>query len=108
MKIRIEYCVANRGSLRSKGAKKLVHIKALGVLWNTSAKYQLGKHYYAASESTDHDVVGDETENNSANPQSWPKSIKSGPNSPVASTSKDGVIRCAACEEEYCDPPAEE
>ncbi|GFX11385.1 uncharacterized protein TNCV_2804461 [Trichonephila clavipes] len=34
-----------------------------------------------------------------------PKSIKSWPNSPVASTSKDGVIRC---EEEYCDPPTEE
>ncbi|GFW43105.1 hypothetical protein TNCV_1475001 [Trichonephila clavipes] len=30
------------------------------------------------------------------------------PNSPVASTSKDGVIRCSACEQEYCDPPTEE
>ncbi len=37
-----------------------------------------------------------------------PKSIKSRPNSPVASTSKDGVTRCPACEEEYCDPPTEE
>ncbi|GFW52154.1 uncharacterized protein TNCV_2426011 [Trichonephila clavipes] len=37
-----------------------------------------------------------------------PKSIKSRPNSPVASISKDGVIKCTACEEEYCDPPAEE
>ncbi|GFV49903.1 uncharacterized protein TNCV_1391851 [Trichonephila clavipes] len=39
---------------------------------------------------------------------SRPKSIKSKPNSPVASTSKDGVIRCPTCEEEYCDPPTEE
>ncbi|GFS54493.1 uncharacterized protein TNCV_1742621 [Trichonephila clavipes] len=39
---------------------------------------------------------------------SRPKSIKSRPNSPVVSTSKDGVIRCPACEEEYCDPPIEE
>ena len=37
-----------------------------------------------------------------------PKSIKSRPNSPVASTSKGDVIRCPACEEEYCDPPTEE
>ncbi|GFT63657.1 uncharacterized protein TNCV_870901 [Trichonephila clavipes] len=37
-----------------------------------------------------------------------PKSIKSRPNSPVASTSKDGVIRCPAFEEEYCDLPTEE
>ncbi|GFT84185.1 hypothetical protein TNCV_1150031 [Trichonephila clavipes] len=37
-----------------------------------------------------------------------PKSIKSRPNSPVASTSKDGVIRCPACEEDYWDPPTEE
>ncbi|GFX57885.1 uncharacterized protein TNCV_3068521 [Trichonephila clavipes] len=36
-----------------------------------------------------------------------PKSIKSRPNSPVASTSKDGVIKCPACEEEYCDPTTE-
>ncbi|GFX82230.1 uncharacterized protein TNCV_33381 [Trichonephila clavipes] len=84
---------------------------------------------------TDHDVVGDETKNNSANPQmlvvenqhtnppeepelrqmlitmhqrSLHKSIKSRPNSPVALTSKDGVIRCPACEEEYCNPPTEE
>ncbi|GFY32128.1 uncharacterized protein TNCV_2622651 [Trichonephila clavipes] len=35
-------------------------------------------------------------------------SLKSGPNSPVASTSKDGVIRCPACEEEYCDPPTQD
>ncbi|GFU96191.1 hypothetical protein TNCV_3499991 [Trichonephila clavipes] len=35
------------------------------------------------------------------------KSINSRPNSPVASTSNDGVIRCPVCEEEYCDPPAE-
>ncbi|GFS70564.1 uncharacterized protein TNCV_1490281 [Trichonephila clavipes] len=34
-----------------------------------------------------------------------PKSIKSRPNSPVASISKGGVIRWPACEEEYCDPP---
>ncbi|PRD22346.1 UNVERIFIED_CONTAM: hypothetical protein NCL1_49330 [Trichonephila clavipes] len=40
--------------------------------------------------------------------RSSPKSIKSWPNSPVASVSKDGVIRCPACEEEYCDPPTEE
>ncbi|GFU19479.1 hypothetical protein TNCV_4371551 [Trichonephila clavipes] len=37
-----------------------------------------------------------------------PKSIKSKPNSPVASTSKDGVIRCPDREEEYCDTPTEE
>ncbi|GFS73306.1 uncharacterized protein TNCV_4711871 [Trichonephila clavipes] len=37
-----------------------------------------------------------------------PKSIKSRPNSVVASTSKDCVIRCPACEEEYYDPPTEE
>ncbi|GFU67950.1 uncharacterized protein TNCV_1364941 [Trichonephila clavipes] len=37
-----------------------------------------------------------------------PMSIKSRPNSPVASTSKDSVIRCPVCEEEYCDPPTEE
>ncbi|GFX35301.1 uncharacterized protein TNCV_101081 [Trichonephila clavipes] len=37
-----------------------------------------------------------------------PKSIKSRPNSPVASNSKDGVLRCPACEEEYCNPPTEE
>ncbi|PRD22956.1 UNVERIFIED_CONTAM: hypothetical protein NCL1_47709 [Trichonephila clavipes] len=30
-----------------------------------------------------------------------PQSIKSRPNNPVASASKDGVIRCPACEEEY-------
>ncbi|GFV32297.1 DDE_3 domain-containing protein [Trichonephila clavipes] len=36
------------------------------------------------------------------------KSVKSRPNSTVASTSKDGVIRSPACEEEYCDPPTEE
>ncbi|GFW87625.1 hypothetical protein TNCV_4485901 [Trichonephila clavipes] len=35
------------------------------------------------------------------------ESIKSRTNSPVASTSKDGVIRCPAYEEEYCDPPTE-
>ncbi|GFX92211.1 hypothetical protein TNCV_1741311 [Trichonephila clavipes] len=33
---------------------------------------------------------------------------KSRPNSPFLSTSKDGVIRCSACEEEYRDPPTEE
>ncbi|GFV33659.1 uncharacterized protein TNCV_4567741 [Trichonephila clavipes] len=37
-----------------------------------------------------------------------PMSTKSRPNSPVASTSKDGVLRWPACEEEYCDPPTEE
>ncbi|GFW16428.1 transposable element Tcb2 transposase [Trichonephila clavipes] len=37
-----------------------------------------------------------------------PKSIKSRPSNPVASTSKDGVIRWPACEEKYCDPPTEE
>ncbi|GFS80810.1 DDE-1 domain-containing protein [Trichonephila clavipes] len=37
-----------------------------------------------------------------------PKSIKFRPKSPVASTTKDCVIRCPACEEEYCDPPTEE
>ncbi|PRD21261.1 UNVERIFIED_CONTAM: hypothetical protein NCL1_52233 [Trichonephila clavipes] len=37
-----------------------------------------------------------------------PKSVKFRPDSPVASTSKDGVIRCSACEKEYCDPPTEE
>ncbi|GFW53225.1 uncharacterized protein TNCV_3294721 [Trichonephila clavipes] len=37
-----------------------------------------------------------------------PKSIKSRPNSPVASTSKDGVVRCPVCEEEFCDPITEE
>ncbi|GFU77160.1 hypothetical protein TNCV_1423331 [Trichonephila clavipes] len=95
----------------------------------------------SASKATDHDVVGDETENNSANLQTLvvknqhinppeepelmrreareakkgvklsscrPKSIKSRPNSPVASTSKDDVIRCSACEEEDCDSPTEE
>ncbi|GFU42179.1 hypothetical protein TNCV_4553851 [Trichonephila clavipes] len=39
---------------------------------------------------------------------SKPKSIKSKSNSPVTSTSKNGVIRCPTCEEEYCDPPTEE
>ncbi|GFV44020.1 transposable element Tcb2 transposase [Trichonephila clavipes] len=34
--------------------------------------------------------------------------LKSRPNSPVASNSKDGVIRCPALEEEYCDPPTQE
>ncbi|GFV34854.1 uncharacterized protein TNCV_1451581 [Trichonephila clavipes] len=29
----------------------------------------LSKHDFAASKATDHDVVGDETENNSAHPQ---------------------------------------
>ncbi|GFT10645.1 hypothetical protein TNCV_1943701 [Trichonephila clavipes] len=38
----------------------------------------------------------------------WTKSIKSRSNSPITSTSKDGVIRDPACEEEYCDPPTEE
>ncbi|GFS65213.1 uncharacterized protein TNCV_2450761 [Trichonephila clavipes] len=92
------------------------------------------EHDFAASKATDHDVVGDETENNSANPQTLvvenqninppeepelmananydalkkPASIKSKPSSPVASTSKDGVITFPACEEEYCDPPTEE
>ncbi|GFU90025.1 uncharacterized protein TNCV_2439121 [Trichonephila clavipes] len=37
-----------------------------------------------------------------------PKSLKSKPNSPVASTSKDVVIRCPTCEDEYCDPTTEE
>ncbi|GFV18009.1 hypothetical protein TNCV_168141 [Trichonephila clavipes] len=37
-----------------------------------------------------------------------PKSIKSRPISPVASTSKDGVIRCPACAEEYYDLTTEE
>ncbi|GFX34818.1 uncharacterized protein TNCV_2327581 [Trichonephila clavipes] len=90
-----------------------------------------------------YDVVGEEIENNSANPQTLVvenqhinppeepehmanadydalkkpvsvfnsmqhNSIKSRPNSPVASTSKDGVIRCPACEEEYCHPPTVE
>ncbi|GFX13446.1 uncharacterized protein TNCV_2192001 [Trichonephila clavipes] len=36
------------------------------------------------------------------------KSIKSRPNSPVASTSMDGIIKILVCEEEYCDPPTEE
>ncbi|GFT19890.1 uncharacterized protein TNCV_4993251 [Trichonephila clavipes] len=108
------------------------------------------EHDFAASKPTDHDVVGDETEDNSDNPQTlvvenkhinhpeepermanvdydalkkpvsvfffyfkpFPKSTqclyKSKPKSPVASTSKDGVITCPACEEKYCDPPTEE
>lgn len=37
-----------------------------------------------------------------------PQSKKSRPNSPVASTSKNGFTRCPACEEEYCDPPTED
>ncbi|GFV84381.1 uncharacterized protein TNCV_2044291 [Trichonephila clavipes] len=37
-----------------------------------------------------------------------PKSIKSRPNSPVASPSKEGVIICPACEEKYCDPSTDE
>ncbi|GFV07853.1 hypothetical protein TNCV_306011 [Trichonephila clavipes] len=49
------------------------------------------EHNFAASKATGHDVVRDETENNSANPQTLP--IKSRPNSPVVSTSKNGVIR---------------
>ncbi|PRD28561.1 UNVERIFIED_CONTAM: hypothetical protein NCL1_31983 [Trichonephila clavipes] len=36
------------------------------------------------------------------------KSIKSRLNSTVVSKSNDGVIRCPACEEEYCDPPTKE
>ncbi|GFV46378.1 hypothetical protein TNCV_3232671 [Trichonephila clavipes] len=134
----------------------------------------LNEHDFAASKARDHDVVDDETENNSANSQTLvvenqhinppeepelmanadydalkkphtnqrnvrtkgkvyrrknrklkkqrreareakkevkklklsscrPKPIKSRPNSLVESTSKDGVIRCPACEEEYCD-----
>ncbi|GFW98808.1 uncharacterized protein TNCV_2837691 [Trichonephila clavipes] len=114
------------------------------------------EHDFAAAKAIDHDVVGDETENNSANPQTLvvvnqhinlpeepelmanvfmasllefffilnhclkqhnvrkkdkakkPKSIKSRPNNPFESTSKDGVIRCLACEERYCDPPTQE
>ncbi|GFU85332.1 uncharacterized protein TNCV_2386371 [Trichonephila clavipes] len=110
------------------------------------------EHDFAASKATDHDVVGDETENNSANSQilvvenqhinppeepelmvnadcDAPKKPVSvffisnhclrqhilrkkekarNPNSPVASTSKGGVIRYLACEEEYCNPPTEE
>ncbi|GFT88834.1 hypothetical protein TNCV_906511 [Trichonephila clavipes] len=57
------------------------------------------EHDSSASKATDHDVVGDETENNSANLQAL-ASIKSKPNSPVASISKDGVITCPACEEQ--------
>ncbi|GFU91604.1 uncharacterized protein TNCV_2543681 [Trichonephila clavipes] len=140
------------------------------------------EHDFAASKATDHDVVGDEIENNSANTQTLvvenqhinlpeepehmanadydalkkrllvfffisnhclkqhngkeqkeeqetlrkqrrearetkkgvkkfklsscrPRSIKPKPKSPVASTSKDGVIKYPTCEEEYCDPP---
>ncbi|GFU15748.1 uncharacterized protein TNCV_2367201 [Trichonephila clavipes] len=37
-----------------------------------------------------------------------PKCIKYRPNSPIASTSKDGVLRCPACQEEYCDASTEE
>ncbi|GFS96880.1 hypothetical protein TNCV_4177721 [Trichonephila clavipes] len=36
-----------------------------------------------------------------------PKSIRSSPNSPVASTLRGSVIRFPACEEEYSDPPTE-
>ncbi|GFU52851.1 uncharacterized protein TNCV_2254671 [Trichonephila clavipes] len=109
---------------------------------------------FAASKTTDHDVVGDEPENNSANPQTpvvesqqinhpeKPKLManadydaltkpvkrreareakkgvknlkisscmpKYRPNSQVASTAKDGVIRCPTCEKQYCDPRTEE
>ncbi|GFX33059.1 hypothetical protein TNCV_5042271 [Trichonephila clavipes] len=89
---------------------------------------------FAASKASDHDVVGDESEKNSANPQTLvaenqhinppeelelmanadydalkkPASIKSKPSNPVTSTPKDEVIPCPACEEEYCDPPTEE
>ncbi|GFY02100.1 uncharacterized protein TNCV_5099611 [Trichonephila clavipes] len=92
------------------------------------------KHDFAASKATDYDVVGDEIENNSAILRPWekqkeeqetlkkqrreayepkkgvkkPKLIKSKPNSPVASTTKDGIVICPTSEEEYCDPPTEE
>ncbi|GFV16167.1 uncharacterized protein TNCV_3379311 [Trichonephila clavipes] len=93
------------------------------------------KYYFAAAKTSGHDDVGDATENNSTNhqtlvvvnqhiylpeeaelmanahsdaPKNMPKSIKSRPNNPVASTSKDVVRRCSACEQEYCDPPTEE
>ncbi|GFX73763.1 hypothetical protein TNCV_4290791 [Trichonephila clavipes] len=71
------------------------------------------EHDFAAAKTTNHDIVGDATEINSANPQTlslslWRKSIKSRPSSSVASISKNGVIICPACEEEYCDPPTEE
>ncbi|GFS52372.1 uncharacterized protein TNCV_4850821 [Trichonephila clavipes] len=94
-------------------------------------------HDFAASKATDHDVVGDETQNNAANPQTLivekninpPEEPKLMANAdydalkkPVSvfcfktlpkatqftSISKYGVIRNPACEEKYCDPPTEE
>ncbi|GFU44185.1 hypothetical protein TNCV_91131 [Trichonephila clavipes] len=91
------------------------------------------EHDFAISKATDHDVVSDETGNNRTNPQTLvvknqhinppeepelmenadynalkkPASIKSKPNSAVASTSKDGVITYPACEEEYCEVPTQ-
>ncbi|GFV54741.1 uncharacterized protein TNCV_3844601 [Trichonephila clavipes] len=35
----------------------------------TYSPFVFSEHDFAASKATDHDVVGDETENNSANPQ---------------------------------------
>ncbi|GFV48825.1 uncharacterized protein TNCV_4269021 [Trichonephila clavipes] len=110
------------------------------------------KHDFAASKAADHDVVADETENNSANLHTLivekqhinlpeepelmvnadydalkkpvsvffisnhclkqhnarKKANSKKPNSPDASNSKDGVIRCPACQEEYCDSSTEE
>ncbi|GFU23806.1 DDE-1 domain-containing protein [Trichonephila clavipes] len=117
---------------------------------------EFSEHDFSAANTTDHDVIGDATENNSANPKTLvvenqhintskepelmakadsnilkkpvsvfyfkllPKAtqcekkkakkhedIKSRPNSPIASNSKDGVLRYPACEEEYCDPLAQ-
>ncbi|GFT60616.1 uncharacterized protein TNCV_1966881 [Trichonephila clavipes] len=104
------------------------------------------EHDFAAFKTTDNVIVGDETENNSANLQTVvvenkyinpleepelmenadpdaPKKPASGfdlkpllnitqcinskPNSQT-SASKNGVIKCSACDEEYCDPPTEE
>ncbi|GFV09504.1 hypothetical protein TNCV_3159011 [Trichonephila clavipes] len=103
-------------SLRKKDVnrRRIQNGVELAFHWVVSNKFDsfhpqpMSEHDFAAPKATDHDVVGDEIENNSANAQTLVKSIKSKPNSPVASTSKDGVIRCPTCEEEYCDPPTEE
>ncbi|GFY13225.1 uncharacterized protein TNCV_2334891 [Trichonephila clavipes] len=91
----------------------------------------VSEHDFAASKATNHDVVGDEIENNSANPQTLlvenqhinsPEEPEHMANADFDALKKpvsvflnhslkqhnNGVIRCPTCEEEYCDSPAEE
>ncbi|GFW79004.1 hypothetical protein TNCV_214371 [Trichonephila clavipes] len=90
----------NRGMCRSKGGNQR---KASLPSTNNFMVTHPGQTIIDKKIATDHDAIGDETENNSANPQTL-ASIKSKPNTPVASTSRGGVITSPAYEEEYCDP----